>query len=203
MGATTTEMSHQVPHQHAMGLPTQGGGNKDSTKDSGKWGSGMTVNVEETMTYNGHHFMREPHMCCDTAKLMICPCCPFFKYTSPNESFVFSNSCLCCCQDWKVEQLTKGSNGEMQERGTGKKLGGTVGPSCCGICSRGCSDCCNYCQDKNYVLTTEKIYPAEDQMSREVDCAETDHVGRIIMADRIGCIGCCPFRTPVKYSTII
>merc|ERR1711957_732845 len=107
MGATTTEMSHQVPHQHAMGLPTQGGGNKDSTKDSGKWGSGMTVNVEETMTYNGHHFMREPHMCCDTAKLMICPCCPFFKYTSPNESFVFSNSCLCCCQDWKVEQLTK------------------------------------------------------------------------------------------------
>jgi len=255
--ATTTKMSHQVPHQHAMGLPTQGGGNKDSTKDSGKWGSGMTVNVEETMTYNGHHFMREPHMCCDSAKLMLCPCCPFFKYTSPNESFVFSNSCLCCCQDWKVEQLTKGSNGEMQERGTGKKMGGTVGPGCCengcmylccpfflcsgnailqnmyhhadgheknihtirqqfaccwpcgrccapcGMCSRGCSDCCNYCQDKNYVLTTEKIYPAEDQMSREVDCADTDHVGRIIMADRIGCIGCCPFRTPVKYSTII
>jgi len=40
-------------------------------------------------------------------------------------------------------------------------------------------------------------------MSREVECQETDHVGRILMADRIQCIGCCPLRVPVKYATII
>ena len=42
-----------VPMQQAMGGPTQG----NSTQDDGKWGSGMIVNMEETMNYNGHDFM--------------------------------------------------------------------------------------------------------------------------------------------------
>jgi len=74
---------------------------------------------------------------------------------------------------------------------------------CCGICGQTCGDCCARCQDQNNVLTVEKIYPNVQTMDKDTDLDTAPHYGRLVMADRIDCVGCCPWRTPLKYTAIL
>lgn len=73
----------------------------------------------------------------------------------------------------------------------------------CGTCIQCCGDCCAFCNNQNYVVTVERLFPDTGKIDLKEDLNSHEGVGRIILADRIDCLGCFPFRTPVRYASLL
>merc|ERR1711903_142554 len=164
--SSSSDDGHKTHADIELHMKAPGGHVVNSGVSAAGGGSAFALNLAETLDVNGTDYLYEAPNCCDSCWLMCCPCRPFFQYTSDHDKYIFFNPCVCCCQDWKVEHVANG-----KERGEGKVLGGTTAPCCCengcmycfspcGQCFRSCGDCCAYCGNNNYVITTEKLYPA-------------------------------------------
>jgi len=127
--------------------------------------------------------------CCENGCMYcFCPCCTcsgnavlqkLYHHEKGNDKYTIRQRLFCC---WTCA--------------------GCCAP--CGMCFRSCGDCCAYCGNNNYVITTEKLYPAADENNHTTkDLADIPDIGKLMMADRIECCGCCPVRVPVKYATIL
>lgn len=59
----------------------------------------------------------------------------------------------------------------------------------CGFCIQMVSDCCSYCNDKQYVVSKEDL----------MDASGEQEIGEIVQVHRIRPVGFCCVRTPMKY----